>query len=163
MLEEWKDIKGYEGLYRVSNLGRVYSITYDIIKTLYIHNGRYLKVQLSIKGIKKNRMVHRLVSEAFLPNPDNKREINHKDLNPSNNHVNNLEWVTGKDNISHYLNSDKYRNYLAVSKKKKLVHAYQLEKFLKSIESETDPIYTEFITYTLNFINILKRNTPDSL
>jgi hypothetical protein len=162
MLEEiWKDIKDYEGIYQVSNLGRIRNIEYNWLKAPSLHKGKYLRIQLYKDGKCKYCRVHRLVAEAFIPNPDNKKEINHKDLNASNNNVDNLEWINSEDNITHYMNSDKYRNYLPISKKKKLVHAYQLEKLLKSISTETDPIYTEFINYTLNFINILKRNTSE--
>ena len=91
--EIWKDIKGYEGLYMVSNLGNVYSHLSN--KKMKPGNDRgYLKVNLSKDKKVKQFTVHRLVALAFLPNKNNYPCVNHKDENPSNNNVNNLEWCT---------------------------------------------------------------------
>ena len=102
-MEEWKDIDEYEGLYQVSNLGRVKSLKFGkerILKPDTILNG-YLRVQLwkNSKGIRY--LVHRLVAQAFIDNPDKLPMINHKDENPSNNCVDNLEWCTHKYNINY--------------------------------------------------------------
>lgn len=116
-MEEWKDIKGYEGLYQVSNEGRVKSLDHIII----CNNGKgvaikkqkgkmlrsfsrclnYQTVTLTKNGIQKLCLVHRLVAEAFIPNPDNLPFINHKDENPANNVVENLEWCTHKYNMNY--------------------------------------------------------------
>lgn len=97
--EIWKDIKGYEGLYQVSSLGRVRNIgnnkhtPYYKGKTKTLYNDRgYLRVHLYKNQKIKTCLVHRLVAEAFLPNPNNYKEVNHKDENPSNNMAKNLEW-----------------------------------------------------------------------
>lgn len=91
MKEIWKDIEGYEGLYQVSNFGNVYSFLTK--KKLKPGNDKgYLKVNLSKQKKVKQFTMHRLVAKAFIPNPNNYPIINHKDENPSNNHVNNLEW-----------------------------------------------------------------------
>lgn len=112
MEEIWKDVKGYEGLYQVSNLGRVKSLSRALPHTKgYIahYKGKllplqkcrnYSRVGLSKNGKQTGYFVHRLVAEAFIPNPDNLPEVNHKDENPSNNNVNNLEWC------SHLYNSN---------------------------------------------------------
>lgn len=102
--EIWKSIKGYRGKYKVSNKGRVARIT----KT---KNLRCLKGQLNSKGylrvnlIKNHKprsfKIHRLVGLAFIPNPLNKPQINHKDGNKLNNCVDNLEWVTNEENYEH--------------------------------------------------------------
>ena len=104
--EIWKDVKGYEGLYQVSSKGRVKSLDrYALIKNgtkrfikekvlKQSHQGKYLEVSLHIKGYSRAYGVHRLVAQAFIPNPHNYLEINHKDENPSNNCVDNLEWCT---------------------------------------------------------------------
>lgn len=105
-MEEWEDIAGYEGLYQVSNLGRVKSLGNNksrnekIIKPRSNKDG-YLLVGLYNEGKGKNHRVHRLVAQAFINNPDNKPEVNHKDEDKTNNCVENLEWVTRKENINY--------------------------------------------------------------
>lgn len=105
MQEIWKDIKGYEGLYQVSNLGRIKSLPKagnhwngKILAQNY--NRKYARIGLS-KGKLTTENVHRLVAMAFIPNPLNLPEVNHKDENPSNNRVDNLEWVTHKENMDY--------------------------------------------------------------
>jgi hypothetical protein len=119
--EIWKDVPGYEGLYQVSNLGRVASSERIVYKLMYggeVHGykrkgrimkiddtpGGYLQVQVSIGDKRKRYKIHRLVAMAFTPNPDNKPHINHIDCNPSNNCVDNLEWCTPSENIRHAVN-----------------------------------------------------------
>lgn len=100
MEEIWKDIKGYEGLYQVSNLGRVKSLgngKEKIRKTNISSNG-YLSLILVKNKKGKNFSVHRLVAEAFIDNPDNLPCVNHKDENKLNNCVDNLEWCTKQYN-----------------------------------------------------------------
>ena len=97
--EIWKDIEGYEGLYQVSNMGRVKSLNYrrtgkeEILEGLKNTWG-YLYVQLSKDGKVKQCRINRLVAQAFLPNPDNLPIINHKDEDKCNNHMDNLEWCS---------------------------------------------------------------------
>lgn len=94
--EEWKAIAGYEEVYEISNLGRVKSLKYGkekILKPGKTENG-YLQVQLWRDGKIKNFLVHRLVAEAFIPNPEGLPEINHIDEVKDNNCVENLEWVS---------------------------------------------------------------------
>ena len=114
-MEIWKDVENYEGLYQVSNLGRVRSLERDI----YCQNGtfhQHLKEKMLVpvldrygyqfvglykNGKRKKITVHRLVAEAFLPNLENKPQVNHKDENPLNNCVDNLEWCTSVYNINY--------------------------------------------------------------
>lgn len=100
MKEVWKDIPGYEGIYQASNLGRIKSVKRidlggrkwpEKIMSQSIVKG-YAKVGLHHARINKQMSVHRLVALAFIPNPSNLPQINHKDENPLNNHVENLEW-----------------------------------------------------------------------
>lgn len=93
-MKEWKNIEGYEGLYQVSNLGRVKSIRSNTILRPYDIGRGYLAVKLCKNGINKNHKLHRLVAEAFIPNPDNLPCVNHKDENKANNCVDNLEWCS---------------------------------------------------------------------
>lgn len=96
-MEIWKDIKEYEGIYQVSNFGKVKSKR----KILIPAKGEYLKVSLSKNGTQKTRYIHRLVAETFLDNKSNLPFVNHKDENRYNNNVNNLEWCTNKYNINY--------------------------------------------------------------
>lgn len=94
----WKPVVGYEGVYEVSNTGLIrrvlqYNFNYPrVLKPIDTHG--YYKVTLSKNNIKQQRTIHRIVAEAFLPNPDNLEMVNHKDENGHNNNVNNLEWCT---------------------------------------------------------------------
>jgi len=103
--EEWKDVPGFEGLYKVSNYGRVYSCPRcgtkgGILKQCVDRYG-YLKVILYRNGKPYYFKVHRLVAMAFIPNLENKPTVNHKDNNRQNNMVDNLEWTTMAENLDH--------------------------------------------------------------
>ena len=113
LIEEWRSVTGYEGYYEVSNFGRVRSLDREVtmkngvcrktrgkILSLSRYNSasNYRAVTLSVNGISKKESVHRLVALAFIPNPDNLPEINHKDENKQNNRVDNLEWCDRKYN-----------------------------------------------------------------
>ena len=114
-MEKWKDIPGYEGSYEVSNKGRVRSkkgkTTYTKRHGKRVWKSRVLKeknktareqrVDLWKEGEPKTFLVHRLVAMAFIPNPENKPCINHKDGDPRNNKIGNLEWCTYKENENH--------------------------------------------------------------
>lgn len=108
-MEIWKDINGYEGYYQISNQGNVRSVdrfdgVHDrkgtIIKPNLKQNG-YLQVGLRTHNKRKWIGVHRLVAIHFIENPDNKPQVNHIDGNKQNNTINNLEWVTAKENQNH--------------------------------------------------------------
>lgn len=119
MKEIWKDIKGYEGLYQISNLGRVKSLGNEYrkkekyLKLQYSRDG-YQRLGLRKSGVAKCEYIHRLVAIAFIPNPLNKPQVNHIDGNKQNNKVNNLEWVTPFENTHHA-----YKNNLVPHKNEK--------------------------------------------
>lgn len=115
--EIWKDIPGYEGLYKVSSFGRVLSLERIIdhptrgnirLKQRFMSLTKckdgYVKVGLSKNGYTKSCKISRLVATTFILNPDNKREVNHIDGNKSNDFVSNLEWASPKENIHHLYN-----------------------------------------------------------
>ena len=106
MKEEWRDIKGYEGKYQVSNLGRVKSLNYrrtgkEEILTNTPNEKGYLYLFLYKKGKRKPYYIHRLVTDAFIVNPNNYEEVNHKDEDKTNNNVDNLEWCSRKYNMNY--------------------------------------------------------------
>lgn len=99
--EIWKDITSYEGLYQVSNLGRVKSIKHAIKIRKLVENKGYLYVVLYKNNIGKTFAAHRLVASEFILNTENKPEVNHIDGKRDNNLLNNLEWVTRSENTLH--------------------------------------------------------------
>lgn len=107
--EIWKDIKGYEGLYQVSNLGNIKSLDRNINnhfvlgKQLKSYSGTsgYLFVRLSKNNKYKNFIIHRIVAETFIENPNNYNYVNHKDEDKINNNVCNLEWCSQKYNCNY--------------------------------------------------------------
>lgn len=113
--EIYRDIKGYEGFYQISNYGNIKSLRNNKLLIQTNHKGGYKLVSVSVDGMHRELTVHRLVAQAFIPNPNNYRDVNHKDGNKANNHVDNLEWVTHSDNIKHSYNSlNQRRNDVAV-------------------------------------------------
>ena len=112
--EIWKDVKGWEGLYKISNYGRVKSCLRQVIqksgkKRIYkekimkcfLTPRKYIRLSLEYNGVKKKYSVHRMVAEAFIDNPQNYTQINHKDENQSNNIADNLEWCDAKYNMTY--------------------------------------------------------------
>lgn len=128
--EIWKDIEGYEGIYQVSNLGNVRvldRIVNSAIKNndkvkrkgqiLKQYNKRgYLQVTLTVSNKRKYFNVHRLVAQAFIPNPNNLPQVNHRDENPKNNCVNNLEWCSAKYNANYGTRNSKIYNRTSFKK-----------------------------------------------
>lgn len=103
MKETFRDVIGFEGRYKVSNLGNVMSLNYQNtgrqkLLTPIKHHLGYLFVHL---GKDKIKMIHVMVAESFIPNPEGKKFVNHIDGNKSNNVLTNLEWVTTKENVAH--------------------------------------------------------------
>ena len=132
MEEIWKDKKDYEGYYQISNLGRGKSLNYNhtgkekILKPLVSSQG-YLQFNFYKNKKCIKYLVHRLVAEAFLDNPDNLPCVNHKDENPLNNVVSNLEWCTYSYNNSYGTRLERVRDKQINGKKSKPVLQYDLE------------------------------------
>lgn len=147
MKEEWKDIKGYEGYYQVSNLGNIKSFIYfnghEYIyreRILKPQNNRYLTVRLAKNKKVKQYTIHRLVAEYFISNEDKKPYVNHKDGNKYNNRVDNLEWCTAKENTQHA-----YKNNLIarITERKK-------EATLKNVKKAWEKTRKKINQYDLN-------------
>ncbi len=124
MNEIWKPVKDYEGLYEVSNKGRIRSLQRTVLrsdggiitvreKILHLHcNGDgYLQCKLCRNGHYKTVRVHALVAQAFVPNPKHLSEVNHIDTNRTNNYSENLEWASHVDNVRHSANMGHYKHF----------------------------------------------------
>lgn len=96
-----RDVKGFESYYGITDDGRVFSKRNQIFLKPYVNTGGYLRVNLTVGGKTTHAYIHRLVAEAFVPNPHNLSVVNHIDADVTNNRVENLEWCTQKDNIKH--------------------------------------------------------------
>lgn len=119
MEEIWKSVPEYEGYYEASNLGRIKSLPRNgTVKYERILKGKltwdgYLEIALNKKGVKKNIRIHRVIASTWIPNPDKKTQVNHKNFDRLDNKVDNLEWATPKENIIHaYYHGDKLKNSL---------------------------------------------------
>ena len=113
------DIINYEKLYSIDESGRVYSIRYKRYLSPSRDSCGYLFVGLSNGGNVKQKLIHRLVAEAFIPNPFNKPQVNHMDGNKVNNQISNLEWCTQSENILHGFRHGLYKSNTPVGSKHK--------------------------------------------
>jgi len=146
--EIWKPIVGYEGLYEISNFGRVKSLPRMVkgkfdnlrfqkgsIRKIQVNNRGYNTIRLCKNGIYQQHFIHRLVANAFIPTKDNDLEINHKDENKQNNNVNNLEWVTRKENMNYgTVQSRIHKSY----KSERLIHQRKVAQMNNKIRSNLE-------------------------
>lgn len=141
--EIWKDIEGYEGLYQVSNLGRVKSLYRRKERILIASQSNgYYQVTLVLNKVKNIKYVHRLVAETFIPNPNNLPQVGHKDETKSNNRVDNLEWVTNKENSNMPLH--KYR--LSKSSIGKIISEETKSKMSLAHRGENNSMYGKHLS-----------------
>ena len=153
--EIWKPIRGYEGVYEVSSLGRVRSLDRYVkhytgvlrkLKGKYlattISNG-YLSTGLTKNGKTKTHNIHRLMGVSFIPNPENKRCINHIDGNKLNNSLENLEWTTDKENLNHAWDNGLCENVRNASRKRKGV--WKNTHASKKVVDENGHIYPSVV------------------
>lgn len=122
MEEVWKDIKGYEGLYQVSNKGQIKSTERFGTKGGILKGslrGGYHRVILTKQNKSRHYSVHRLVAETFIPNAENKKTIDHIDTDRLNNSVDNLRWVTDKENVNNPRTKEKMRKRIATEETRK--------------------------------------------
>ena len=122
-----KDIKGYEGLYAITSCGKVWSYRSQRFLKSTIGGNGYLKVGLCKDGKMRTVNVHRLVAETYIPNPDNKPQVNHLDEDKTHNYVNNLAWATSKENCNYGTRIDRMRK-----KNLKAVYCVELNKVFES-------------------------------
>lgn len=131
---EWKDVNGYNGMYKISNDGRVKSLMFDkekILKTHLMTSG-YQQLNLYKNKTHKKHSIHRLVAEHFISNPNNKSEVNHMDGDKLNNHSDNLEWLTHAENFAHaYGNIFDNKGENHGNSKLKNKEVYDIKKSLK--------------------------------
>jgi len=99
--QNWKSVPGYEAAYMVSDAGLVFSCKSGRLLTLSLTTHGYIRVSLNTGHKSSVKHVHRLVAEAFIPNPDNLPQVNHKDGDRLNNNVSNLEWCNNSQNQQH--------------------------------------------------------------
>ena len=143
---EWKEIKGYEGLYQVNNEGMVRSVGREVtylvkgkypakkiidgeLKKPFLNNKGYLMVDLHKNGIRKHHSVHRLVAEAFIPNPDNKPCIDHINTDRTDNRVENLRWCTYSENNNNPSTKNKMKEKIFSEETRKKMSESQYKRF----------------------------------
>ena len=164
-LEKWKDIKGYEGMYLISDLGRVMSISREkvagfnlyrketIILRTYVDTYGYYSITLTDKkGNRKNHKIHRLIAEAFLENEYNKPCINHIDGNKKNNNIDNLEWCTKKENNIHAIKTGLRKTFQIDKDKLKkdyLINNLSIADIAEKYNTTYDSVAHKLRTYNL--------------
>jgi hypothetical protein len=154
-VEQWKDIEGYDGLYQISSFGRIKSYhiseTFGCIRKGWVCKG-YCYIRLHNNNIQKTFRIHRIVAISFTPNPENKPEVNHRDLVGTHNCVWNLEWNTRRENETHYYITKKYSS--------KHIGVYWSEEKLKwvaTVSHKGKSIYLGYYTKETEASNVYQK------
>ena len=129
-----KDVVGYEGIYGITSCGKVWSYRNECFLKPKVNKGGYLQVNLHKNGKYKSYVIHRLVSEAYLPNPNNLPQINHRDENKTNNCLQNLEWCNASYNTNYGTRNEKISN----SRKKPVLQFDLNGNFIREWECASD-------------------------
>lgn len=174
-MTQWKDILGYEGIYQINEYGFVKSLS-RVINNNGSYSGKikknerilkhsinrygYCVITLQKNGVRAFKSIHRLVAETFIDNPNNYKEVNHKDLNKTNNHISNLEWCNRSQNINHY-----YNNSYKTSKYKGISYSLERNKWCAYVDFNKKRISLgrfnsedEAYDYRNKFVTQLKQN-----
>lgn len=122
-----KDIIGYEGLYAITSCGKVWSYRSQRFLRPSLDKNGYCRVNLTKQNKSQTFYIHRLVAEAYIPNPDGLPQINHKDEDKTHNYINNLEWVSCKDNLNHGT-----RNIRSATRRGLPVYCVELDRVFES-------------------------------
>lgn len=134
MEESWKDIEGYEGLYQVSNIGRVKRVNTDRILKENKSTCGYLQVGLCKDGVRNAKIIHRLVAQAFIPNPENKPDVAHIDEDKTNNRVDNLVWATRKETINYGTRNERVSKTMGIPIIATNIKTAEVKEFSSSAE-----------------------------
>lgn len=160
-MEIWKDIEGWEGFYQVSNLGKVKSLPKkspgaNTTKVSFLKNqikNGYNSVVLSRNGKGKHFLLHRLIAKAFIPNPENKKCVNHKNGIRMDNRLENLEWVTHSENSKHGFVSNKRKNQ---NRKLTEEQVFEIKKELKNYKHGDCKILAKKFNVSKYIISLIK-------
>lgn len=151
-MEEWKDVSGFENLYKISSKGKCWSKISNKLLEPHKYPNNYWFYSFNVKGVQKTRQIHRLVAEAFIPNLENKPCVGHKDCDRSNNCVENLYWCTYEENNNHPITRQRMSEGQRNSKK-------AFEASVNNFKKATEKIKRCVYQYSLDNILIKKYNS----
>jgi len=132
--EIWKNVKGYESLYQVNNFGKIKSLRFNRLLSGSINSNGYKYMMIKVDGKGKLISLHRLIANTFIPNPENKKCVNHIDGNKLNNDLSNLEWCTYSENAVHAFKINIRTNKKGIdNNRSKKVYQYSIDNILINI------------------------------
>lgn len=168
--EIFKDIKGYEGLYQISNLGKVkriprnivnkngYSLLKEMFLTPYVDDVGYFRIGLKLNSKTTHRRIHRLIATTFIPNPENKPQVNHINGIKTDNRLENLEWVTSLENTNHAIKAGLIKRNGENNASSKLIEIQVLDIKERLKKGETGSSIAKIYNVHASTISLIKRN-----